>query len=150
MDIEDEKRLSVAQLLFYCSRRIDAIARQGLSERAGMRIRAAHTALFPHVDRDGVRLTELAARAGVTKQAVAPLVDEMVAAGLLEKVPDPTDGRARLIRFGGGDEGLRAGLGFLRELEVGFAEQVGFERWGELHRALLALEAVLRADERAP
>jgi DNA-binding MarR family transcriptional regulator len=50
------------------------------------------------VERDGNRLTELAELAGMTKQAMGEHVDGLVQLGLLERVPDPDDGRAKLIR----------------------------------------------------
>ena len=63
--------------LFKAARLIneDAIAR--VRERTGEPVRVAHTALLPHVDLEGTRLTELARRMGVTKQAVGQLVDEL-------------------------------------------------------------------------
>jgi DNA-binding MarR family transcriptional regulator len=50
------------------------------------------------VARDGSRLTELAALARMTKQSMGEHVDALVDLGLLERIPDPDDGRAKLIR----------------------------------------------------
>ncbi|MGF0317793.1 MarR family winged helix-turn-helix transcriptional regulator [Nocardia fluminea] len=47
----------------------------------------------------GTRLTDLAAQAQVTKQTASTLADHLVRAGYLERVADPTDGRARLLRL---------------------------------------------------
>ena len=70
-----------------------------------MAIRPAHTALFPHIDLSGTRQTALARRMGVSKQAVGQLVSELEQMGALERVPDPSDGRARLVRFAAGEAG---------------------------------------------
>ncbi|MDQ4098563.1 MAG: MarR family transcriptional regulator [Actinomycetota bacterium] len=59
-----------------------------------------------HVTYEGLRLTELAVRAGVTKQAMSELVTDLVKLGYLETKPDPADGRAKLITFA--DRGRRA------------------------------------------
>lgn len=48
------------------------------------------------MDRDAVLITE---RAGVTKQTAGFLVDQLEHAGYVERVADPTDGRARLVRI---------------------------------------------------
>jgi DNA-binding MarR family transcriptional regulator len=61
-------------------------------------LRPAHAQVFEHLDPDGTRPTVLAQRAGMTHQAMSELVGELVAAGLLERVADPDDGRARLVR----------------------------------------------------
>ncbi len=63
--------------------------------------------------------------------------------GVLERVPDPADGRARLVRFVRGGEALLDGLGTLRELEDELAAEIGAERMGALRDALLALDDAL-------
>lgn len=60
-------------------------------------VRRAHNAVFVHLPEEGRRLTDLAAAADMSKQAMAELVDDLVAKDYLAKVPDPTDGRAKLI-----------------------------------------------------
>jgi DNA-binding MarR family transcriptional regulator len=56
--------------------------------------------LLLNVDRRaGTRLTELARRAGVTKQAVMVVVDDLELRGLVRRTPDPEDGRAKVVRL---------------------------------------------------
>jgi DNA-binding MarR family transcriptional regulator len=64
---------------------------------AGHAMRPAHSAVFVNIDDGGTRLTDLAERARVTPQAMAELVDDLVGRGYAERVPDPRDGRAKLI-----------------------------------------------------
>jgi len=64
---------------------------------AGHPIREAHSAVFVNIDRDGTRLTHLAERALMTPQAMSELVDHLVSHGYLERMPDPSDRRAKLI-----------------------------------------------------
>ena len=107
-------------------------------------MRPAHTRLFPHLDFDGVRGTTLAAKLGVTKQAVAPLVADLVAWGICEQVPDPTDGRASLIRFApDGLQGLMHGLSVLAGIEAEVTRRVGEERAAVFREVLRAWVAVL-------
>jgi DNA-binding MarR family transcriptional regulator len=51
------------------------------------------------VDRGGTRLTELARRAAVTKQAMMQMVDDLESLGSVRRVEDPGDGRAKVVRL---------------------------------------------------
>lgn len=83
-----------------------AIPRTVIAQRAlaasGQRgfgdISPAHQLALQALAPEGMRLTELAARAGVAKQSMGYLVDELERGGYLERVPDPVDGRAKIIR----------------------------------------------------
>ncbi|MBA3472143.1 MAG: MarR family transcriptional regulator [Rubrobacter sp.] len=55
--------------------------------------------IFFYLREGGLRLTELAERAHTTKQAMRYTVNQLEAAGYVERVPDPTDGRAKIIRL---------------------------------------------------
>ena len=61
--------------------------------------RFPYLSLFPHIDRDGTRVGDVAARMGVSKQAASKLIQQAEGRGQLEVVPDPSDGRARIVRF---------------------------------------------------
>lgn len=137
------------QLLFKASRLVNEKAIARAAATAGVpdvRVRAAHTALFPHLDFEGIRLTDLAARVGVTKQAVGQLVDDLVEAGMVERLDDPDDKRAKRIRFSRkGYAGLMHGLGVLREIEQSLAAAVGARRMRELRETLALMIASLEA-----
>ena len=60
---------------------------------------AAHVHITRHLSLRGSRLTELAAHAGMTKQAMGDLVLQCEAWGLVQREPDPLDRRARRIVF---------------------------------------------------
>lgn len=138
------------QLLFKASR----LANERALERAaagagaaGARMRPAHTALLPHLDFEGIRLTDLAARVGVTKQAVGQLVDDLAALGVVERLEDPTDKRAKRIRFSRrGYAALMHGLGVLRDLETVLASKLGSRRMRELHQTLKLMIAALEDE----
>lgn len=61
--------------------------------------RISHVNLTRNLDREGTRLTELAIRAGMTKQAMGELVDQCAAIGLVERTDDPGDKRAKIVQF---------------------------------------------------
>jgi DNA-binding MarR family transcriptional regulator len=58
---------------------------------------AATHPVFENLDRDGTRLTDLAARADMTHQSMGELIDTLEQRGYVERRPDPADGRARLV-----------------------------------------------------
>ena len=140
------------QLLFKAARLANerALARAA-SDPARPPVRAAHTALFPHLDFEGIRLTDLAARVGVTKQAVGQLVDDLARLEMVERVADPTDRRAKRVRFSRrGHAALLHGLGILREVEERLAAEVGRRRMRELHQTLKLVIASLERVPRPP
>jgi DNA-binding MarR family transcriptional regulator len=66
---------------------------------ARSQVSAAHIHITRHLALEGSRLTDLAQRAGMSKQAMGDLVDQCEAWGLVVRQPDPHDTRARLVRF---------------------------------------------------
>jgi DNA-binding MarR family transcriptional regulator len=73
-------------------RHLEQLAEAGFPE-----IRLAHTPIVVNLTSEGMRLTDLARAAGISKQAMAELVDDLEAHGYLDRMPDPTDGRAKLL-----------------------------------------------------
>jgi len=148
--LEAAKRASVGQLLFKAARLMDeqALSRIRISTKQA-RIRRAHTAILPHLDLEGTRLTTLAERLGVSKQAAGQLVEELEQMGMLERLADPQDGRAKLICFSArGRKGLLHGLAVLRDLEDELAQCIGRARMSSLRESLAALTDEL--ERRAP
>ena len=62
-------------------------------------VSAAHVHVTRHLALQGSRLTDLAASAGMTKQAMGKLVDQCEAWNLVTRTPDPRDARARRVAF---------------------------------------------------
>jgi len=129
--LRKRKARSVLEPFLRAARLANEHALRRLSARHGQAgaVRPAHTSLLPHIELGGTRLTVLAERVGVSKQAVAPLVDELEAMGVLAKVPDPADGRAKLIVFTElGRRGLLEGLDLLHEVEKEIGRAIGREK----------------------
>lgn len=70
-----------------------------LSEAGHSSTRQSHLHLTRNLDTEGTRITELAKRAQMTKQAMGDLVRECEALGLVARTPDPTDARAKIVIF---------------------------------------------------
>src|SRR5436190_1632860 len=70
----------------------------GYRARGETGLRPKHGAVIANIDSGGTRPSVLAARAGMARPAMGELVDELEAAGYVQRVPDPDDRRAKLIR----------------------------------------------------
>jgi DNA-binding MarR family transcriptional regulator len=154
-EIEAKKRVSAGQLLLKAARLLNERATARVRRAAKVGFRTPHTALLPHIDFEGTRLTELAARVGTSKQAVGELVAELEAMGLLRRDRDPSDARARLVRFTAhGRRALLHGLGILAGIEAELAGEIGSARMdrlrGDLARLIGALESRDGVDSDGP
>jgi DNA-binding MarR family transcriptional regulator len=117
---------------------------QGRIAAAGFTdIRPGHGCVFGGIDpQNGSRLTELAERANMTKQSVGEVTSDLEQRGYLERVADPNDGRAKIIRLTA--QGLQAyttGRQLIDELEREWAQRYGEERVAALRDALEAVTA---------
>ncbi|MES2978063.1 MAG: MarR family transcriptional regulator [Pseudomonadota bacterium] len=87
---------------------------------------AAHIHITRHLSTAGSRLTDLAASAGMSKQAMGDLVDQCEAWGLVIREPDPNDRRARQVRFtASGLLWLQAFRDAVARAEAEFSQAVG-------------------------
>lgn len=83
-----------------------------LIARGHSAVRLAHVAVFAGLDPDGTRITELATRAGISRQAMSVLVRDLEAAGYVTSRPDPSDLRAVIVELD------RKGADFCRDAVV--------------------------------
>ena len=136
-------QLGTGLLLFVASRAAEqramsAVAAAGLDD-----ITTAQSRVLQRVRAEGSRLTELAEAASITKQTAGFLVDQLERAGYVERVPDPADGRAKLIRVAAkGREAARIGNAAVAEIEREWADHLGARRWAQLQDALNRLREV--------
>jgi DNA-binding MarR family transcriptional regulator len=111
-------------------------------------VQPAYHALFESIDPAGTRLTELAARADMTHQSMSELVAGMEGRGWVERHPDPTDRRARLVCLTPeGRELARRGLHHINEIEAKWQarwQEAGYD--GQLRDVL---EHAIDGEERA-
>ena len=110
---------------------------------AGYPVTLAQARVFQRVDADGSRLTDLAAAAQVTKQTAGFLVDQLVAGGYVERVPDPTDARARLVRITAhGYAAIAVARAVQDEIEGKWRDHLGAAELERLRRSLLRLREI--------
>lgn len=103
----------------------------------------AQSRLLMGVDPAGTRLSVLAERAQIAKQTATALVDKLERAGYVERVPDPSDGRARLVRI---TSRAQAALPIARaeedRIEAEWRALLGPERMSQLREALTVLRTI--------
>ena len=76
---------------------IEAAVRADLAQNGFGDVAPSHSALLRNIGDDGARPSELAAHAGVTRQAITKLVDELERLDLVRRDPDPDDGRRVIV-----------------------------------------------------
>jgi len=143
------RRQNLAWLLLRLVRDFQSRAQAELGDRDHEGMQMAHATVLVHLPLEGGRLTDLAASAGVTKQSMGPLVDDMERFGYVERVPDPDDRRAKRICF------TDAGIALLEDsrevvarIWARYAEVLGERRLTALRNSLAALlEGLERADD---
>jgi DNA-binding MarR family transcriptional regulator len=89
-------------------------------------------------------VTELAQLAQVSKPTVVYLVNDLERLGYVERVPDPADGRAKLVRMT--DRGLRAqraGTEIVRQIERDWSALLGEGEFAALRDHLQRLHDAL-------
>lgn len=97
----------------------------------------SHVGMFRYPTPDGLRPSELADQLQITKQSVNDLLGDMEARGYLVRVPDPTDGRARVIRLTAKGHHLEEIVyDGAQSAELAIAELLGPRRFAQLRHSL--------------
>ncbi|MFZ6731790.1 MarR family winged helix-turn-helix transcriptional regulator [Undibacterium sp. Ji42W] len=95
-------------------------------------------------------MVDLAARAGMTKQSMGYLVDQMQAAGLLEIAPDPHDKRANIVRLTArGEKVVNASIELSRQGEAYLSTLVGEGKIRQLRSILQEIYQHLEEPDQA-
>jgi DNA-binding MarR family transcriptional regulator len=105
------------------------------------------TNIFHCLREGGLRLTELAERTHTTKQALLYTINQLEAAGYVERVPDPTDGRAKIIRLTErGWEGRRVADKIIASIEHECVQRLGEERMWQFEALMKDVSSVLEEN----
>ena len=100
-------------------------------------LRPSHHRVIGHVPPEGISVTELAERVGMTKQGIGQFVTQLAESGHVTVSPHPDDRRVRVVRrTAKGDEAERRLGELLDELEADWANLVGTRRYDEFRAVL--------------
>jgi DNA-binding MarR family transcriptional regulator len=115
-----------------------------LHERGFDDVDSAYLTVFRYPGPQGVRPTDLAARLGLSKQALNYLLRELERLDYLEREPHPDDLRSKRIVLT--ERGVAAGEVIreaVAEVEAAWGKQLGPERFAELRELLLELNRIV-------
>ena len=118
-----------------------------LAERGHPEIRVPHSAPLQFLDEEGTQVSELARRAQITKQSMAELVAHLERHGYVERVPDPADRRAKLVRAT--PRGLQVyeiARDAIEEIEREWATVIGTKKMHQLRKLLTELNNALKTS----
>lgn len=116
----------------------------GLADAGFADLSPSHFVVFQNMRTEGVRSTDLARKAQVSKQAMGQLVAFLESRDYVERVPDPTDGRAQLVRLSErGWEVARVAFGVVERIEAEWEEYLSSERMQQLRSILRELVALV-------
>ena len=125
-DLDHYRKTNIGQELMEVARDFQKGALEEYSRAGHRKLQSSHQAILTYLSLDGTRLTELAARASMTKQAMGQLVDEVERLGYVERIPDPSDGRAKIVRFTRkGRMLIKEGNGIGEEIQRKYASLIG-------------------------
>ena len=104
--------------------------------------------VLPFLDIKGTRITVLAQRAEISKQAVNQFVDQLEKAGYVNRTADASDGRAKIVRYvGRGLEFVRDNQRIKRELEHALNGFLGAGQLERLHETLRSVTRLLKGRD---
>lgn len=136
-------QLNLGLLLFIPYRSLEDRVFAALAAAGFDDITSAQARVFQRIGPRGSRLTELAQAAQMTKQAAGFLVGQLERAGYVERVADPSDGRARLIRITPrGTQTIQISAAVIADIEAEWTEHVGRENIDQLRQTLSALRQI--------
>ena len=142
-DAPDVQQLPIGVLLFIPYRAMEAATMDGLARAGFTDMTLAQARIAARIDPQGSRVTRLAEAAQVTKQTAGFLVEQLERAGYVERVPDPTDGRARLVKLAPRGHAAREQvLPALAEAEAQWLAHIGPERMAQLRETLTMLREI--------
>jgi DNA-binding MarR family transcriptional regulator len=127
----------LARLLGLALAELAARLRQRLADAGFDDQRPAHDAVFAHLPPEGLTLSGLARRAGMTKQAMSELVADLEDKDYVVRGPDPRDRRVRIIEFTArGRAAVEVALAAFADIERELASQLGPPRLDALRTTL--------------
>jgi DNA-binding MarR family transcriptional regulator len=138
-------RDNLGYLLAKASQRWNELLQEGFAAEGFPEVKASYgSILIPLFEEDGLRMGEIARRARLSKQTMTTMVRLCERDGLVERRPDPEDGRATLVHLAAKAKRFRPAAERVLAVLEREAERVLGQRRIDSVRG--ALEALARLD----
>jgi len=142
-------RPAVGQLLVRLLHEFRRELSEPMAERGYGDIRPPHLQIFGNIGWDGRRLTEIASRAELSLSAASELINDLEGLGYVERVPDATDRRAKLVvPTARGRQALQDAAVRVAEIEQRWGGIVGHDRFDDACYLLSSLLDELSPEDR--
>lgn len=142
MSDADADQLNLGLLLFIPYRYMESAVLAALKTH-GHDIPLNQARVFQRITPEGSRLSDLAHAAQVSKQTVGSIVDQLERGGYVQRIPDPTDARARLVVVTElGHKLVELSLPVVHQIESAWQAHLGPARTHELRKSLAALREI--------
>jgi DNA-binding MarR family transcriptional regulator len=140
---DEQREPSLGLLCFVAARSMETRVLEALVAAGFADLTMAQGRVFARLAPGGSRVSDLARQSGVTKQTAGFLVDQLERGGYVRRVPDPSDGRARLVRMAArGEEALAVARGVEARVEAEWAAHLGGPSTARLREALTRLREI--------
>jgi DNA-binding MarR family transcriptional regulator len=143
LSAEELRALPTGRLLLQAHRRAQAASLAKLQQRGHAQVRPGHLPVITNLDPEGTRITDLATRAGMTRQMMGRLVRELEEFGYVRSRPDPADQRAVVVSLTPrGSRFLADAPAAMQDADRDFAELLGADQLAAVREALIKLAAM--------
>jgi DNA-binding MarR family transcriptional regulator len=141
--VAERQEPNLGILLFVAYRTLEQRAHDALVAADITDITLAQARIAARIGPHGTRVSDLAEQARVTKQSAGFLVEQLEAAGYVERVLDPVDRRARLVRLTvRADRVVHAANAEVERVLAEWADHVGADRLRQVYETLSDLREI--------
>ena len=145
-DVTDDgagEELNTGLLLFIPYRAMERRVFSALAAAGFDDFTTAQARVFQRIGPHGSRLTDLAEQAQITKQSAGFLVDQLERGGYVERVPDPSDARARLVVIAErGSKAQARAAHAVSQVEAEWAAHLGHRNMNQFRQLLTHLREI--------
>jgi len=138
--MDSQKNLSfipTARLLLDAFRAFENELAQILGSKGFTDVTPGNFNVMRHLNPEGMRLSELAKDAQISKQAIGKMIGELEQKGYVELIPDEMDGRAKYVRFTNrGRKLIDLAINIVSEMENNYQSLLGKKGYNKLRQSI--------------